>query len=89
MNLARKAVFILFLSLGACKGSQTAVDFTVKVGADTCNEDRAAEPVDNEFVTLDCAKVSGEGSVRIRFPRRAWWDIKVRSIGNEPSVPGK
>lgn len=90
-HLTRKG-FVLGLSLllfGCPQGTKTAVDFTVKVGADTCKEDRAAEPVENEFVTLDCANVSGEGTVRIRFPRRAWWNIQTRDIGNTPTVPGK
>lgn len=101
MSLARKVKFdnrvLLFVGVAqllggltiSCKGAKTSVDFTVKVGVDTCKEDRAAEPVDNEFVTLNCANVSGEGSVRVRFPRRAWWNIQVRDIGNTPSVPGK
>lgn len=89
MNLTRKG-FVLGLAflLFGCP-AKTAVDFTVRVGVDTCKEDRQAEPVENEYVTLDCTKVSGEGSVRVRFPRRAWWSMQARDIGNVPTLPGK
>lgn len=88
MNLSRKALVLIGLILVSCKGAQTSVDFAVKVGVDTCKEDRRAEP-ENEYVTLDCASVSGEGAVRIRFPRRAWWGMVTRDAGVTPSVPGK
>lgn len=101
MNLTRKARLDnrVLLAMGAlqllgagtisCKGTQTAVDFTVRVGVDTCKEDSAAVPVENELVTLDCVSASGEGTVKVRFPRRAWWNIQARDVGNTPNVPGK
>lgn len=89
MNLSRKALILVGLVLVSCKGAQTSVDFTVKVGVETCKEDRRAEPVENEYVTLDCANVSGEGAVRVRFPRRAWWGMVSRDAGVTPVVPGK
>lgn len=86
MNTLTRKALVLVLLLG-CKGAQTSVDFTVRVGADSCKEDRDSGVDENEFVTLNCAKVDGEGTVRIRFPRREWWSIELRQ--SKPNVPGK
>lgn len=71
--LTRKgfALGFAFLLFGCPPGTKTTVDFTVKVGADTCH-DAGVAPPDEDSAVIDCVKASGEGSVRVVFPRTLW-----------------
>lgn len=83
------ALALTCLVLGCPPGTQTAAEFTVKVSADLCKEDTSG-PSSPENVTLSCPKVEGGGTVRIVFPRKEWWAIKIRT--REPFLkpdPGK
>ena len=74
------------LLMGCPPGTKTAVEFTVKVTADGCLEDKRY--VDNETVALDCQAEAG-GSVKVQFPRRQWWAIKAAQHGTNDTGPGK
>jgi hypothetical protein len=62
--------------LGCPPGTKTTVDFTVKVGADTCRDAGVTSP-DEDSAVIDCVKASGEGSVRILFPRSLWYRMQA------------
>ena len=72
--------------MGCPPGTKTAVEFTVKVTANGCAEDKAF--VDNETVALDCAAEAG-GTIKVQFPRRQWWAIKAAQHGSVDPGPGK
>lgn len=73
MSLTRKG-FLLGLALlfFGCKGARTTVDFTVRVGVESCHDAAGVAPPDEDSAILDCLKANGEGSVRVVFPRMLW-----------------
>ncbi len=77
MSLTCKLAVLLALSASlSCQGAKTTVDFTVRVGADTCS-DANVTPPDEDSTVIDCVKASGEGTVRIVFPRTLWYRMKA------------
>jgi len=87
--LAVLVAFMVFKTvLGCLQGSKTTFEVGVKVGADTCKEDRQAPP-ENEYVFLDCLTVDGSGTIKVQFPRRQWYGIKLYGTGYDDAGPGK
>lgn len=88
MNL--KNVFVA-LALGqiaiGCPGAKTTVDFTVKVSATACKEDKESPMSTSQTALLDCEVEAGT-SVRVAFPRKAWSAIKY-SDSEVDAGPGK
>lgn len=78
----------VILLLGCPQGTKTTLDVGVRVGTDTCKEDRSA-PASNEYAFLDCADVSGEGRIRVQFPRTEWYTMRARAVGTVDAGPGK
>lgn len=63
------------------------VTHEVRVGDDTCKEDRSSIADAGEYVTLDC---SGDGgTIRVLFPRKEWHDILRDRTGSVPTPVGK
>ena len=85
-------VFMLVLTaflLGCPPGTKTVLEVGVKVDADHCKEDLSAPVPDNETVAVDCLSASGEGTIKVQFPRREWYNIVTYHRGLLDAGPGK
>lgn len=76
-----------FMATG-CKGAKTSLDFTVRVDPANCKErQNEAFGAQHEYAILDC--LSGEGNVKVVFPREEWHAMKHRAVGTVDAGPGK
>lgn len=93
------ATTAMTLIAGCPPGTKTSAEVGVSVKVDPahCREQRGAAPdasatdtlvVGNENVMLDCVALEGGGTIRISFPRKAWWAIRLADVGANPG-PGK
>lgn len=78
---------IVVMSLGCPPGTKTSVDFTVKVSADLCKENKESPDSTAQQAALDCQVEAGT-SVRVLFPRREWGQMKFHDPKADPG-PGK
>lgn len=90
------SVLSIFVTVttGCPQGTKTTVEAGLSANVDPahCQEVRGdAGEVPGQNVALDCASLSGTGTIRIVFPRSAWWDIKIASsdAGPADTGPGK
>ncbi len=72
------------LMVGCPAGTQTAVEAGISATVDPahCQEakpDAGGDPAGPNTVALDCVNLGGTGTIRITFPRTAWWSIKLAS----------
>ncbi len=76
------------LLLGCPPGTKTTVTagVTAVVDPEHCKE--AKEDLGGPAVLLDCTTVTGSGVIRIEFPRKNWWDLKLSHSGVDAG-PGK
>lgn len=90
----RATLFVSILSLmtgvlvGCPAGTKTSVQVgvTAVVDPEHCRE--AKEDRGGDAVLLDCTTVTGSGVIRIEFPRKNWWDLKLAHSGIDAG-PGK
>ena len=91
-TLTFMAAFALTLSCGHPRPPETPQPtppgYDVQIDVRTCQEDREGAPDGNDFQALFCTRTDG-GKARVRMPVRAWWDLKLRDIGNVQKTPGK
>ncbi len=76
---------------GCPQGAKTTVTAGVTATVDPaqCAEVRpTGGALSGDTVTLDCANLTGSGTIRIEFPRKAWWDAKL-SRSSVDAGPGK
>ncbi len=76
------------LALGCPQGTKTTVQagVTAVISPEACKE--AREDRGGTSVILDCTTVTGTGVIRIEFPRKNWWDLKLAHSGIDAG-PGK
>lgn len=82
--------------LGCPVGTKTSVEAGVSATVDPthCKEvqgDAGLALNTSSTVLLDCSTLTGSGTIRIEFPRRSWWDIKL-AAGDGGAIdagPGK
>ena len=63
------------------------MDFTVRVNANVCKEDKDSAMSTSQIAALDC-QVEAGGSVKVVFPRKAWVAVKFQDP-NADAGPGK
>lgn len=99
MQMPSRRVFnvVAFLSLasvattmmvGCPAGTKTTVQAGVTAVVDPANCHEAKEDLGGPAVLLDCTTVTGSGVIRIEFPRKNWWDLKLSHSGVDAG-PGK
>lgn len=89
------AVFFFLLVLIAapvfsgCSGSKISASVAVSVDPSTCAErsDVNVTPR-NDIAILDCAKVGGEGTITVEFPREQWNAMRAAAAGRKLSDAG-
>lgn len=99
MQLPNRNAFRLFAILalagpmttvlvGCPAGTKTTVQagVTAVIDPEHCKE--AREDRGGTSVLLDCMTVTGSGVIRIEFPRKTWWDLKLAHSGIDAG-PGK
>jgi len=90
----RVATFVSLVSLatsllvGCPAGTQTTVQAGVTAVIDPQHCQEAKEDRGGNSVILDCMTVTGSGVIRIKFPRKNWWDLKLAHSGIDAG-PGK
>ncbi len=74
--------------VGCPPGTKTTVQagVTAVIDPEHCKE--AREDRGGNAVLLDCTTVTGSGVIRIEFPRKSWWDLKLSHSGVDAG-PGK
>lgn len=82
------------LLLGCPPGTKTSMELGVTATVDPthCTEvkgDAGLVLNTSSDVALDCTTITGSGVVRIVFPRKSWWDIKLASSPGSDPGPGK
>jgi hypothetical protein len=83
------------LLVGCPAGTKTTVEAGIIATIDPskCSEvrpDAGAPAVSSgDTLLLDCANLTGSGTIRIEFPRKAWWDAKLSRVPSIDAGPGK
>ncbi len=85
LSLASTAMTML---VGCPAGTKTTVQAGVTAVIDPVNCKEAREDRGGSSVLLDCTTVTGTGTIRIEFPRKTWWDLKLAHSGVDAG-PGK
>jgi hypothetical protein len=85
LSLASTAMTML---VGCPAGTKTSVEAGVTAVIDPANCKEAKEDKGGTSVLLDCTTVTGTGIIRIEFPRKGWFDIKLSHSGVDAG-PGK
>jgi len=85
LSLASTAMAML---VGCPPGTKTTVEAGVTAVVDPANCKEAKEDTGGSSVLLDCTTVTGTGVIRIQFPRKSWWDLKLSHSGVDAG-PGK
>lgn len=99
MQMPSRHVFRLFtaftlattamtLLVGCPPGTKTTVQAGVTAVIDPEHCQEAKEDRGGNAVLLDCTTVTGSGVIRIEFPRKSWWDLKLSHSGVDAG-PGK
>lgn len=76
------------LLVGCPPGTKTSVQAGVTAVIDPEHCQEAREDRGGNSVLLDCTTVTGSGVIRIEFPRKNWWDLKLAHSGIDAG-PGK
>ncbi len=85
LSLASTATAML---VGCPAGTKTTVQAGVTAVIDPANCQEAKDDLGGPSVLLDCTTVTGSGVIRIEFPRKNWWDLKLSHSGVDAG-PGK
>lgn len=72
--------FTTFGSLALfCARPQTTVELTAHVTADKCKD--MGTSTNRDLMDILCPRVDGTGSVKLTFPRRAWYAMQAEDAG--------
>jgi len=88
------AAFVSLMSLstsllvGCPLGTKTTVQAGVTTIIDPQHCQEAREDRGGNAVILDCTTITGSGVIRVEFPRKNWWDLKLAHSGIDAG-PGK
>lgn len=85
MVMASTAMTML---VGCPAGTKTTVQAGVTAVVDPEHCQEAKEDRGGNAVLLDCTTLTGSGVIRIEFPRKSWWDLKLSHSGIDAG-PGK
>lgn len=71
--------FSTFSTLFFCARPQTTVELTAHVAADKCKD--MGTSANRDLMDILCPRVDGTGSVKLTFPRRAWYAMQAEDAG--------
>lgn len=64
--------------LSGCTGTKVAGSLSVSVDPSTCSESKAVDQTPrNDLAILDCARIGGEGTITVQFPREQWTAMRA------------